>query len=220
MRLLITCVLLIGANLLFAQKKLSQHDVRKLHRMMSGAYNSQSQSERDTSYFNVHLHMLPVWPERTDGKWLYVEQAMSTALDKPYRQRFYRVHLQGDTVIVSDVFTIADPLRFAGAWKKTTLLNGITADSLEAREGCSLLLKKANDGSFSGSTVNNNCPSNLRGASYATSKVKITKKLLASWDQGFDTSGKQVWGATKGGYEFIKYGKLRGKKKKSIGIRG
>ena len=30
------------------------------------------------------------------------------------------------------------------------------------------------------------------------------KKMLASWDQGFNDRGEQVWGALKGGYEFIK----------------
>jgi len=28
--------------------------------------------------------------------------------------------------------------------------------------------------------------------------------MLRSWDQGFNEKGEQVWGATKGGYEFIK----------------
>uniref|UniRef100_UPI0038D3A63C CpcT/CpeT family chromophore lyase n=1 Tax=Flavobacterium sp. TaxID=239 RepID=UPI0038D3A63C len=48
------------------------------------------------------------------------------------------------------------------------------------------------------------CASELRGASYATSKVTITANQVLSWDQGFDKDDKQVWGATKAGYIFDK----------------
>jgi hypothetical protein len=44
----------------------------------------------------------------------------------------------------------------------------------------------------------------LRGASFANSIVTVTQNEILSWDQGFDKEGKQVWGATKGGYRFIK----------------
>jgi hypothetical protein len=34
--------------------------------------------------------------------------------------------------------------------------------------------------------------------------VTLDQGQLLSWDQGFDSENKQVWGATKGGYVFIK----------------
>ena len=48
------------------------------------------------------------------------------------------------------------------------------------------------------------CPSNLHGASYATSEVTITPEALTSWDRGYDDNGKQVWGAENSAYEFRK----------------
>ena len=48
------------------------------------------------------------------------------------------------------------------------------------------------------------CPSSLQGATYATSQVDLLDDRMVSWDRGFDDTGKQVWGATKGGYEFIR----------------
>ena len=60
------------------------------------------------------------------------------------------------------------------------------------------------DGSYSGSTRNKSCGSTLEGATYASSKVKISKDRIVSWDQGFDANGVQVWGATKEGYVFVK----------------
>jgi len=80
----------------------------------------------------------------------------------------------------------------------------LTREMIELKDGCTVTLKN-NNGIYTGGTDEDKCPSDLRGASYATTKIMIAEKLLESWDQGFDTSGKQVWGATKGGYKFRKY---------------
>ena len=57
---------------------------------------------------------------------------------------------------------------------------------------------------WAGSTQGKGCSSTLGGASYATSQVTVTPLELRSWDQGFDAAGKQVWGAEKGPYVFLK----------------
>jgi hypothetical protein len=189
----------------YAQKKVSEKDLAVLKKYMSGVFDSKQQSQNDSNYFEIHLHMKPIWTERTDGFWLYVEQAIVTALDKPYRQRVYNVKVLNDSTIVSKVYTFkGSGLRFAAEWKKDKPLSTLTVDSLEDRNGCSIYLHKKSKKEFYGSTNNNDCESNLRGAKYATSKVVISPKLLSSWDQGFDATGKQVWGATKGGYLFVK----------------
>ena len=81
---------------------------------------------------------------------------------------------------------------------------GLIPDSPVLREGCKVVLYRVDEGYFEGSTVDNNCNSNLHGASYATSEVIIKEDRLISWDRGFDENDKQVWGAEKGGYVFIK----------------
>ena len=58
--------------------------------------------------------MLPIWTNRTDGKWMYVEQAMATKLDKPYRQRVYHLQHSGKNTFTSDIYTIKNALTYAG----------------------------------------------------------------------------------------------------------
>lgn len=58
------------------------------------------------------------------------------------------------------------------------------------------------DGSFVGRTEGNGCASELRGAAYATSEITLTASEMVSWDRGFNSAGKQVWGAPTGGYRF------------------
>ncbi len=168
---------------------------------MSGSFNSNKQSIADEEYFDINLEMHPIWQDRKDGVWLYVEQALSKSLDKPYRQRVYQVTQVTANDFESKVYSLKEPKKFIGGQDNKELFNSIGPDDLVEREGCSVFLKY--DGNqFSGSTDRKSCKSNMRDASYATSIVTVTGDKIESWDQGFDANDKQVWGAVKGAYIF------------------
>lgn len=177
-------------------------DLTDLYDWMTGSFSSQEQSVRDSAFYDIRLEMVPIWKERSDARWLYVEQAVATSVDEPYRQRVYRVSQIDDTTYRSDVYTIPDPMRFAGAWKEDQPLNELTPDSLELREGCSIIMVAEGDSAFVGGSVGEGCASDLRGAVYAVSEVRITGDGMVTWDRGFDAEANQVWGAETGGYEF------------------
>lgn len=172
---------------------------------LAGDYSSAAQAASDSAnYKSVVLHIAPIWRDRTDGRWLYVEQAMADAQDKPYRQRVYCLKDHGGEV-QSMVFELpGDPLAFAGAWKDPTRINQLMPALLTPRDGCSVYLKRDAAGRWTGSTRDQACESSLRGAAWATSEVTLTPDRIESWDRGFDKAGKQVWGATKGPYIFLK----------------
>jgi CpeT/CpcT family (DUF1001) len=172
-------------------------------RLMIGQFSSRTQSIRDTSYFNIALSMSRIWVSREDGIWLYVEQAMASQMDKPYRQRVYRLTHPAKDTYVSDVYTLKGAADFIGLKNDVTKQQLLTFDKIEIKEGCSVVLTQR-QGVYEGGTVADHCPSELRGAKYATTKILLKSGELYSWDQGFDASGKQVWGATKGGYVFVK----------------
>lgn len=188
-----------------------------LARWMHGSFSSAEQAKVDPEFREIVLHMTPIWTEdsgRTGDRWLYVEQAAAGSLDKPYRQRIYRLRAyqsgaHAPCVFVSDVYTLpGDPLAFAGAWQDPAKLAGLQPGQLTFKDGCSLVLREPRLGDtaaercFIGSTLGRGCPSDLRGAAYATSEARIFADRLETWDQGFDASGKQVWGAVKGPYVF------------------
>jgi glycosidase len=175
-----------------------------LVRLMTGSFSSHAQAEADTDYLDIRLEMVPIWTERSDGPWLYVEQAVASHRNRPYRQRVYHLVVGEGGRISSEVYALPHPLRFAGAWAEPARVDMITPDSLEIRDGCAVVLKRTGLGVFEGGTVGTGCASGLRGARYATSEVRITPQELVSWDRGFDEEGNQVWGATKGGYIFKK----------------
>lgn len=190
--------------MIFSFLSYAQRDVEDLLEYMTGSFSSKEQSEADSNYLNIELEMVQIWKDRTDGPWIYVEQAVSETKEKPYRQRVYQIKQISDGKIKSLVYSIPDPLRFAGDFNKEFPLLRLTPDSLILKEGCEVVLFRTDYGYFEGRTIDKNCPSDLRGASYASSEVMIDKDKMISWDRGFDENGNQVWGATSGGYIFKK----------------
>lgn len=193
-------IALLFSHVSFGQKAFSK-DLIALTKLMQGEFSSEEQSRKDTSYFNIHLKMVAIWPQREDAIWMYIEQAVSTRLDKPYRQRVYKVSEPKPGLFESEVYTLKSPLRFAN---KPELLEALSPDSLTKKLGCSVFLSKVGKNHFQGKTHGTDCASDIKGAAYTASEVSITPKMLLSWDRGFDAEGKQAWGAEKGGYRFMR----------------
>lgn len=205
--LLLIVFLSFGCSMKFMRMESSKDKLERLADWMTGSFDSKEQSQLDSSYLNIHLEMVRIWPENKEGIWLYVEQAASWALEKPYRQRVYHLKNIGcgkeDNLFESKVYTLEKPLRFAGVWKEDNPLHQLNPDSLTEKTGCSIFMTY-DECEYVGSTNEMDCKSEFRGASYATSQVNIQKYLLKSWDQGFNEKGEQVWGAVKGPYLFKK----------------
>lgn len=175
----------------------------QLAEWMTGRFDSAAQAASDTNYYDISLHMSRIWPDRKDGYWLYVEQAVTAAASRPYRQRIYQLTMDVEGKYLSRVFEMDHPVRFINKNNDPHAFSALSPDSLTERSGCVVVLT-AIDGIYKGRTGEKTCESNLRGASYATSTVTIFPDRMESWDQGFDAAGNQVWGAENGGYVFIK----------------
>jgi hypothetical protein len=193
--------LILGA---FPAVGAEEPDVETLVDWMSGSFSSAAQAAADSAYYDIRLEMAPIWTDRSDAHWLYVEQAVGGMTDKPYRQRVYRVDQGDDGDFTSAVFTLPDPERYVGAWKQEKPLAELSPDDLELRQGCTVVLQFDGQGQFTGGTEGTGCASGLRGAAYATSEVTVGPGRIESWDRGFDAEGVQVWGAEKGPYIFLR----------------
>lgn len=177
--------------------------LEQLATTMAGSYTSAEQAKADSSYFEIELEMVRIWPKRRDGAWFYVEQATATSKEKPYRQRVYHLREVNDSTFISRILTIKGGASFFGAYKDPVKLAALSPDSLVALEGCDITLHRRGN-TYVGSTEQGRCPSTREGASYTTSKVVLSADRMVSWDRGWDANGAQVWGATKGGYIFVK----------------
>lgn len=177
---------------------------QRLFTMPSGRYDSSAQAAADAEFRDIHLRICPVSVPSLGAWVLYVEQAAAESLTAPYRQRLYVVEADPNDPdrAVSRVFELAAPEAAVGLCDAPDRLM-LTADAVEERPGCAVNLAWE-DGAFVGATHPTACLSTLRGASYATSEVRLTDEGLTSWDRGYDAGGVQVWGAVVGPYKFVR----------------
>jgi len=202
MRSLLFAVLTLTAAPLFAADTATTIALERVATLLTGTFSSADQALADKNYRNTTLHAVRIWPDRTDGPWLYVEQAIAEALDQPYRQRVYQLALAADGTVETRVFTLDDPIRATGAWRKTTPLSDLTPTRITFNEGCSVFFRAMPDGSFLGATHGDGCASDLRGATHATTEATLSSDQIVWWERGFNASGRQVWGSATGGYVF------------------
>lgn len=108
-------------------------EVQALRELLVGEFDSSAQAAQDAEYFPITLRMVECWKERTDGPWLYVEQAMGSAQDKPYRQRVYRLLSTGAGKATSEVYELPGSaedvvVKFAGQWRSPRPLADLTPE--------------------------------------------------------------------------------------------
>lgn len=200
--IIVTTILCTSISNSQTRKSNNKAHLKELISIMQGTYSSEKQSKSDTTYYNISLRMVPIWKDK--GHYLYVEQALFTKQDKPYRVRIYKISQRANNEFFSEIYTLKNEKDWIGKWNTPEAFNKLPLDEIELKQGCEVVLKRIEKNKFEGQTGEKTCPSELRGASYATSKVTVLENQILSWDQGFDSNGKQVWGAEKGGYIFDK----------------
>lgn len=174
-----------------------------LREYLTGSFNSAKQAAGDSAYVDISLEMARIWENKDAGVWVYVEQALSSTTQKPYRQRVYQLQMIDDSVFSSTVYSIPKASRFVGAYINAVSMEVLTPDSLTLLSGCDLLLH-FNGKTFTGKTGDTSCTDSWGEATYVTSKVTVSTTQMQRWDQGWNKAGEQVWGAEKGPYIFDK----------------
>jgi len=199
MRTALTC--LLGA-LLSAPLVADESPLERIAARLTGAFSNAAQARADSNFREVVLHCARIWPARTDGHWLYLEQAMAIAPNMPYRQQVFLLASAPDGAVEARVFNLANPIVLTGAWKDPQRFASLTPADLVARPGCTIRFKVAADGSATGATEGTGCPSELENADHATTELTVAAEGIGIWDRGFDAAGHQVWGPPFRGFEF------------------
>ena len=177
--------------------------VAALETLLVGHYDSADQAAVDSGYYNILLTMCPVpYPELGDTV-LYVEQTSADTPDSPYRQRLYVLEPGANAQqAVSRIFEMSGPGQLTGTCDQPDEFT-LPIDRVTELEGCEVILDFT-DETFVGGTIDDNCATDWNGATYATSEITLSESMLLSWDRGWSADGSYVWGATDGGYEFIR----------------
>jgi hypothetical protein len=178
--------------------------LEKLADTLTGYFTSSLQAQQHPGrYFDIRVHAVRIWRKRTDGPWIYEEQATAKTPNAPFRQRVYRLGRQDARTMVASIFTLEASQSHVGDWRKAEPLADLTPADLQEKKGCEVYLQAKSFG-FTGGTLGEGCASDQHGAIYATAEWLLNPTGVNSWDRGFNAQKQQVWGAQDGPYHFIR----------------
>lgn len=172
-----------------------------------GSFSSQAQHRADPAYDWAEARVIRIWPDRTDGIWLYHEQAIISvngltpdqARARPYFQFVARINVLAPGVLRRENFRLKDPAAWRGLQAGDARLATLGPADL-GPASCHNRLEVVSRSTFIGRTES--CANNWRGAVRLDSVSVTSPDAYVNWDRGFDAAGNRVWGPAHGGYEF------------------
>ncbi len=194
--------LLLGLLLATGSLRAEPTALEHLTVFLTGTFSNAEQARGDQNFRNSTLHIAPIWSDRPDGPWLYLEQALADAPAHPYRQLIWQLAARPDASLEIRMFDLPDPVAATGLWQDPSRSAGLSPKSLAPRTGCTVRLQLQPGGIFRGATEGTGCASTLRGSSYSTTETTISNLEITMWERGYNAAGVQVWGSIHGGYAF------------------
>ncbi len=172
-----------------------------------GRFSSAAQHAADPRYDVVEARISRIWPERTDGIWLYQEQAIvnqpgmtgDQARQRPYFQFVARIAPLENGVLRRDNYRVADGAKWRGMTSGDARLASLTPADL-APPSCHNRIELVSRGHFVSQTES--CANAYRGAAMMVSRSLTTPTRFVNWDRGLAADGAHVWGPRAGGYIF------------------
>ena len=172
--------------------------VDRLADWLSGSFENATQADADPAFARLSLNSCRVWPDRTDGRWIYLEEAPADDLDRPTRREMRRIRIDDQATLVSEVFAFpTGSTPPAGSWRHPENLDAVDPFLLLPNEGCTIHLTGTGD-AFRGETRGRGCQAPGRDATYVTSDVVISAAEISFWERGFNDLGDHVSGSEKG----------------------
>ncbi|WP_232784129.1 chromophore lyase CpcT/CpeT [Moritella sp. Urea-trap-13] len=152
---------------------------------------------------NIGLQILPIWQERIDGEWLYIESNIIDSANKPFRQRILQLVATPNGLIRLYSYTIPRASDFAGAYYFPQVLASLTQSQLSISGNCELLIELKVTSTFVGETDANSCFTNS-GAALLTTFFAVSEVNISFLDGGYDKFGNLVPGRLEVPVTFLK----------------
>ncbi|EDM68285.1 MAG: chromophore lyase CpcT/CpeT [Moritella sp.] len=142
---------------------------------------------------NIGLQVLPIWQDRLDGEWLYVEGRIIGSSRKPFRQRILQLVATPNGLIRLYSYSIPRASDFSGAYYAPQVLASLTQSQLSISNNCELLIELKVTNTFVGETDTDSCMMKT-GIPFMTSFFAVSAVNISFLDGGYDQFGQLVSG--------------------------
>lgn len=181
-------------------------DVVTLTQWMAAEFSNQEQAFENPPFFaHVKVCMRPLPKGFQSGISLYLEQAYSFQLNKPYRVRVLHF-IQRENDVLLENYKVKDEENFYGAARDLEKLATLSASDLEPMGGCNIFVEWTGE-SFRGKVEpGKKCTVIRKGATtYLDNEFIVSENHMTSYDRGRNPETDElVWGSVAGPFEFDK----------------
>ncbi|QUM82697.1 chromophore lyase CpcT/CpeT [Moritella sp. 5] len=164
-----------------------------LKQWLSGMYRSTNDVIQGR-VINIDLNISPIWQDRIDGEWLYMESRITHSSNKPFRQRIIQLVATPNGLIRLYSYSIPRASDFAGAYYTPQLLTSLTQSQLSISNNCELLIELKVTYTFVGETDPDSCITHRTNTPLMTTFFAVSEVNISFLDGGYDKSGKLVPG--------------------------
>jgi hypothetical protein len=193
-------LLFVPSSQVWGQSLSIDAQVREVASYLIGAMDTSTQAAIDRRAPDVRITTCPIRVGDTEALFLYQEQALSLTLNRPYRQRFLQIASTVDNRVESISYKPTHPEAWIGLCNQPNVDRTVPLPEL-GETVCTLILQRNGEG-YVGTTPEEGCTANYRGAVRITNQVQLTQGTMETWDRGFDAQGQQVWGASDESYQY------------------
>lgn len=154
---------------------------------------------------NIDLQILPIWQDRVDGEWLYIESRIVNSPNKPFLQRIMQLVATPNGLIRLYSYSIPRASDFAGAYSTPQLLTSLTLSQLSSSNNCELLVDLKVTGTFVGTTDTESCHGNRSSSPLMSTFFAVSAVNISFLDGGYNELGVVVPGRLDIPVTFLKF---------------
>ena len=185
-------------------------EITTLAQYLVGEFDNQQQAlEQPAWYVHLRLWQRPISLFTEDSITLFAEQASVVNIAQPYRPRILR--LRDRDSIEIEYYMFKNITKVQGAGRNPEKLREITLEDIEFLPNCTLkvatdIISPDNYRFITSPVTETPCSFNYQGNNYQVFLgFEVTNSELKTYDKGIDPStGKGIWGALMGAYQFRK----------------
>lgn len=178
-----------------------------LARCLCGQFDNAIQArDKPTWFVPTCLWQRPL-PQPVDGHFaIFIEQAPLLQLQQPYRQRLLLLQSGQDSSLQVVYRALRDPQAFAGAATQPERLVQLTPGDLQELPGCVLNVVERGGTFVAEPPAGATCCFEYEGKTrQVVLGFEASAEGLRSFDRGVDPeTGRGLWGALMGAYEYLK----------------
>jgi CpeT/CpcT family (DUF1001) len=187
----------------------NQQQVEDVVSRLEGTMDTSAQARTNPKVANVRMTTCRIGisennsPSTNKSIFLYQEQAFSPEFNKPHRQSFLEISSVNSGRTVGSL-----SYKPVNAKAAINLCNKPASERMVkfndiGEPFCSVFLTRSQE-NYIGITPSQGCPANVPEAVKITNTIVLGNTSMKTWERGFDSKSKQVWGDESNGYEFRK----------------